>query len=182
MTGGLAVRLLTAWADLRASYRSIAAGATERLGLGLVLLACFLFFVAGLPRTASDPLAADPEVGFAALVAGRLIGLMLMAPLIFYGLAGVSHLIARTVGGQGSYRGARLALFWALAVAAPLELLRAGAMALGLPLGLAGALVVGALFLWAWASFLAEAEGFDARGPVAAVLALPLLPVLYSSV
>ena len=181
MIGGLASQIVGAWLDLRASYRRIA-GLTEAQGLALVMLACFLLFVAGLPALSANPLAADPEIGFSGLLAGRLVATLLMAPLLFYLIGGLSHVLSRAVGGAGTYRGARLALFWALLVAAPLELARAAAMALVLPASAAPwlASLVGALFLWAWASFLSESEGFD-RTPVAVIMALPLVPFLITN-
>jgi hypothetical protein len=46
----------------------------------------------------------------------RLMALVFIAPLFFYLLAAISHGVARVLGGKGTGFGARLALFWALAV------------------------------------------------------------------
>jgi hypothetical protein len=81
-------------------------------------------------------------------------------PLLAYGLALISHGIARLMGGKGSGFGARLALFWALLAVAPAMLLQ------GLTAGFIGPsaalyLVQGVVltgFLWMWVSMLVEVE------------------------
>jgi hypothetical protein len=40
---------------------------------------------------------------------------LMIWPLLFYGLGSLTHLIARALGGKGTFYSARLALFWALA-------------------------------------------------------------------
>jgi hypothetical protein len=48
-----------------------------------------------------------------------LFAWLFVVPLMAYGLAALSHMIARLFGGQGSWYGARLALFWALLASIP---------------------------------------------------------------
>ncbi len=65
-----------------------------------------------------------------------------------------------SLGGQGGYYGARLALFWALVASAPAWLLNglvAGLIGPGAALNIVGFLAFAA-FLWIWLSGLAEAE------------------------
>ena len=87
-----------------------------------------------------------------------------MLPLLLYLVAGLSHLVARVMGGQGDWFGARLALFWSLLATAPLVLfygLVAGFIGPGAGLTLVGAIWL-AVFLWFWISCLRQAEGQEA--------------------
>jgi hypothetical protein len=87
------------------------------------------------------------------------LGLLATIPL-WYLVAALGHLVARALGGKGSFCGARLALFWSLLVTAPAMLVQ------GLVQGLAGAgqavtllgVAVGAGFLVLWVLTLREAE------------------------
>jgi nitrogen fixation/metabolism regulation signal transduction histidine kinase len=88
-------------------------------------------------------------------------GLALLATIpAWYGVAAISHLVARLAGGRGTFYHARLALFAALVAATPLMLLH------GLTMGLIGpgpqALLVGAVagagFVVLWMIMLAVAE------------------------
>ncbi|MFM7446797.1 MAG: hypothetical protein ACKO2N_23380 [Tabrizicola sp.] len=75
-------------------------------------------------------------------------------------MAALSHLVSRTLGGRGSWYGARIALFWALAAIGPLLLLQgmvAGMIGPG-PALTAVTAVVGVGFLWLWITMLHEAE------------------------
>lgn len=115
------------------------------------MLACLLIFIAQMPRLSRDA-ALDPSAGFAERASGDLLFWMIFAPLACYGLAAVSHMLARMFGGQGDWYDARLALFWALLAASPLWLLRgmvAGFLGRGLTLDLVGTLALGG-FLTLW--------------------------------
>ncbi|MFQ6552171.1 YIP1 family protein [Aestuariibius insulae] len=89
---------------------------------------------------------------------------LIIWPLAFYGLAGLSHIAARMLGGRGNWFSARLALFWALLAATPAALLY------GLTMGLIGpgpqASLTGFIWLlglaWIWLSGLVEAETQEA--------------------
>lgn len=89
------------------------------------------------------------------------MGLALLATVPFwYGLAALSRLVARALGGRGDWYGARLALFWALAVISPAMLLQgltAGMLGQGAQANVLGA-VVGLAFLVIWAQNLRETE------------------------
>ena len=88
------------------------------------------------------------------------MGWLFIAPLALYAIAALSHLIARALGGQGSWYSARLALFWSLLAASPLWLLNglvAGFIGPGLQLGLTSAIAL-AVFLIFWGLSLIEAE------------------------
>lgn len=116
--------------DILASYRRPGAVIRRRLGsadraearaLVTCMLACFLVFVAQWPRLRRESHLTGQDLDM--LLGGALLGWLFIAPLILYGAAGVSHFLARRVGGRGTYTEARMALFWALLAAAPLWLL-----------------------------------------------------------
>ncbi|MCJ7875079.1 YIP1 family protein [Phaeobacter sp. J2-8] len=153
--------------DIVATYRGprrvvrrlLAWGQREDRVLAMVMAGCLMMFVSRWPVVARqshfEGTEMQPSIGAA------LFGWLMVAPLLLYALAAVSHLIARVLGGQGDFYGARLALFWALLATSPLVLL------FGLVEGFIGqgiqSQAVGFLwfviFLWFWLSGLREAEG-----------------------
>ena len=108
------------------------------LGLGLV-------FVAQWPRLARQ---AGDEIGFDALVAGALFGIMFIGPLLFYAIALVLSLGLRLLAPVQGFA-VRLALFWALLATAPPVLAQAALVALAGPgtVALVTGLAVLGLFL-----------------------------------
>ena len=153
--------------DILVTYRSPRAVMRKHLALGLredralmfLAIACVLIFVAQWPRLRREAFL-DDAVPFNALLGGALMGWLFIAPLVLYGIAALSHLIARALGGQGSWYSARLALFWSLLAASPLWLLNglvAGFIGPGLQLGLTSAIAL-AVFLIFWGLSLIEAE------------------------
>lgn len=157
-------RILASWRQPRVVMRSmLAAGQREDRALAILMAACLLIFVAqwpGLSRAAH----LDPTVPLDARLGGALMGTLFLVPLFAYFMAALSHLVAKAMGGHGTFYTARLALFWALLTISPLMLLQ------GLVLGFigtgAGATVVGVLvlagFLFQWGNALIVAEGRDA--------------------
>ena len=138
--------------------RKLDQGPREDRALAMLMGGCLLLFVAQWPRLAREA-QLEPSVPLEARLGGALLGLMFVLPLLLYGVAAVSHLIARAMGGKGSFSSARLALFWALLTAAPLFLLH------GLIMGFVGqgaqlwvGLLVLAGFLYLWITMLQEAE------------------------
>lgn len=115
-------------------------------------------FIAQWPQAARASYL-QPEVPLTQRLLAAGLGLMATIPL-WYGLAALSRLVARALGGQGDWYGARVALFWALAAISPAMLLQ------GLTSGLLGAgvqatVVSGAValaFLILWGLMLVEAE------------------------
>jgi hypothetical protein len=150
---------LRSWANPRAAFVRELSGATEAKALAYLMGACFLIFVAQWPALARAA-ALDPAIPFDARIGGALLGWLFIAPLFFYALAGLAHLIARAFGGRGSGLSARMALFWSLVASVPLFLL------FGLVSGFLGEgparNIVGALlaigFLAHWALAFHEAE------------------------
>ena len=153
--------------DIAASYlrpravirRKLQAGVREDRALATLIGASALIFLGqwpGLARAAH----LDPSQPLDARMAGALLGTLFLLPPLAYGIAGLSHLAARALGGRGSYFAARLALFWALLAVAPVMLLQGlmrGFLGDGAGTVTIGVMVLG-VFLWIWGSMLAEAE------------------------
>jgi succinate dehydrogenase/fumarate reductase cytochrome b subunit len=152
--------------DIVATYRGpgtvlgrlVSGPPREDRALAVLMGACVLLFVAQLPALARQSYATGEDLDM--LMGGSLLALIVIAPLLFYALAGLSHLIARLAGGKGTAWQSRMALFWALLAASPLVLLH------GLVTGFLGdgpqRTLVGALwfvaFLWFWLSGLIRAH------------------------
>ncbi len=151
--------IVQSWRSPRAVIgRHLARPVSEPFAFLLLVTFLILAFIAlwpGMSRTATlDP--ARPMVQ--QIVAA---GLALLATIpVWYGVAAISHAIARAMGGQGTFYRARLALFMALVAASPLVLLH------GLTIGMIGqgpqALLVGAIagaaFATLWIIMLIAAE------------------------
>ena len=158
--------IVRTWRSPRAVVRDLLSqGVREDRAIAFLIISCFLVFVAQWPRLSRLAAGFDLPAGAEVPELDRLMAYEFMAwlmfwPLILYGLAALSHIIARIFGGKGSWYGARLALFWALLSTVPLLLLH------GLMAGFAGPGVqtdlVGALWLLAfgyvWIQGLREAE------------------------
>ena len=159
----LTTRILQTWRDPRAVMRGhLVQGAREDRALAILMGACLMVFVAqwpGLSRAAH----LDPSVPLDARLSGALMGTLFLVPLLAYVLAAVSHLVARLMGGQGTWFGARMALFWSLLAVSPLMLFQglvAGFVGPGPSATLSG-LVVLAGFLFLWGNALIASESAD---------------------
>jgi len=151
--------ILRAYVAPRAVFRA-RLGETPREDRALVILmvACVLIFAAQWPRLQREALLSGGD--FQMMVGGALFGWLFLVPLFAYVLAGLSHLVARLVGGHGSGYDARFALFWAMLVASPLWLLWglvAGFIGEGPALAIVGLVALGA-FLVHWSLNLWFAE------------------------
>lgn len=163
--------------DILRSYRSPGAVALERLAgpvredraLAVLMGACLLAFVAQWPVHARAAHLA-PDVPLDARLAGALFGSLFLWPIVAYAVAGISHMVARLLGGRGSFYGARVALFWAMLAVTPLMLLNGlvrGMIGPG-PAETATGVVAGLAFLGIWLAGLRAAEferGGDERLP-----------------
>lgn len=152
--------ILRAWRSPRRLIREkLAAGVREDRALATLMGASVLIFVAqwpGLSRAAHF----DPSVPLDARLSGALLATIFMLPLLAYTFAAGSHLVARLLGGKGSWFSARLALFWAMLAISPMMLfngLVAGFIGAGPAATLVGVLVM-AGFLYLWINMLIEAE------------------------
>ncbi|MFV2052882.1 YIP1 family protein [Aliiroseovarius sp. YM-037] len=158
-------------APRRVMARQLAAGVGEERALAYVMTACFLMFVARLPLLSRQAHIRPEDGEFSTLAGGAFLGAVLMAPLVFYALAALSHAVAKAFGGQGTWLSARLALFWSLLVICPLMLfhgLVAGFIGEGPALTLVN-VGVGVVFLWLWISALRVAEAGSPLAPDATV-------------
>ncbi|WP_371153330.1 YIP1 family protein [Jannaschia sp. 2305UL9-9] len=136
----------------------LAQGQREDMAFVFLIIGCFMVFVAQLPRLSRE--AYETGQDFMLLMGGTLMAWIFVAPLLFYGLAAISHLVARAVGGGGTWFGARLALFWSLLAVSPAMLLHgltAGFIGPGPALSLVGLIVLMA-FLWIWIGGLTVVE------------------------
>ncbi len=152
--------------DILATYRGpgrvinrlLEMGQREDRALAILMAGCSMVFVAQMPRLAREAHLTGQELNM--LLGGALLGWIIIAPLMFYIIAAVSHIVAQIFGGRGEWYGARLALFWALLAASPLLLLQglvAGFIGPGTELNIVGGLWV-AVFSWFWISGLRQAE------------------------
>jgi hypothetical protein len=114
--------IVASWRGPRATIRRhLARGVSEPFVFTLLLVFLVMTFVGQWPQAAREA-----YLGGDAAVAPRLLGraLAVLATIpVFYALAALSRLIARAMGGRGTWYSARLALFWALATISPLMLL-----------------------------------------------------------
>lgn len=152
--------MLESWRRPRAVMRRLlAGGAQEGRALAVLMGACFLIYVAQWPRLAREA-HLDPAVPLDARLGITMFALLFLAPLIFYALAAMTHLMAKIAGGTGSFFRARMALFWALLAVSPVMLLQglvAGLVGPGPGLSILGVGVL-AGFLWIWLQSLRVAE------------------------
>lgn len=142
--------------------RHLARGQSEPFAFALLVLFLIICFIAQWPEAARVT-ALNPEIPMAPQLLARAMAILATIPL-WYGLAALGHLLARILGGQGGWYGARLALFWALVTITPLVLLAglvAGMIGAGPQLALVGG-VTFALFLIFWGLNLREAGRGDA--------------------
>ena len=151
--------------DIVASYRGpravmrrlLALREHEGRALAILMAGCLITFVGQWPRLAREAHLSGQELN--PLIGGALLGWLFIAPLAFYALAFLAHLICRALGGSGSAYAARLGFFWAWLAASPLLLLHglvAGFIGPGPGLTGVGALWC-AVFLWFLVSNLREA-------------------------
>ncbi len=164
--------IMASWRRPRAVLaRKLAEGPREDRAIATLMGACALIFVAQWPGLAREAHLArvaaemtgtplDQVPSLQALMGSRLFALIFLAPLVFYVLAALSHLVARLLGGKGTGFGARMALFWALLCTTPAMLLQglvAGFIGAGTAATVVGLGVFGA-FLYLWINMLIEAE------------------------
>jgi hypothetical protein len=147
--------ILRTWRGPRAVIRDILdQGPREDRLILIVMVGCFLMFVAQLPVMArlafeSQQLAAsDPDYevrDLQMLIGSAFFGWLMLMPLVLYLLAGLSYVVMRIFTRRITGHGARLSLFWALLAASPVALL------LGLLSGLNGQTAGAAVVFGLWA-------------------------------
>jgi hypothetical protein len=151
--------MLATWRTPRVVLRRhLARGVSEPFAFTLLLVFLILAFIGQWPAAARDAYLAD-EPSAAPRILARALAVLATIPF-WYGLAALSRVVARALGGQGTWYAARIALFWALATVSPLMLLQG---MVGGMIGTGPALVLvsvaaGIAFLWLWLTLLHEAE------------------------
>ena len=157
---------MAATQDIVATYRGPGKVVSRLLGQGVredralifLMAGCILFFVAQTPRLAREAFETGQELN--TLLAGSLMGLVFILPLLLYLIAGLVGLLAKALGTDISGYGSRLSLFWALLSSSPLILLwglTAGFVGPGVEMNLVGGLWLLA-FVWFWVSGLRAAN------------------------
>lgn len=169
---GLFTRMAGALSNMRQSTRElIDEGPSEARLLFFVLLSDVIFF---LSRTLSLVVAPGSATAkFLPLEIGLwLIGILFLRTATLYLFSGLVGFVCRALGGQGSWRDTRAAVFWASLVAAPIGVLGAliGAgfdrLAPAFPVFGTDAFVVAPLslgivaFVWFVSAAVAEAQKF----------------------
>lgn len=151
--------IFRSWRGPRAVIRQQLPGITEARVLSYLLMAVIMIILAQAPWL-SRQAHLDPSIPFAPRMLAAALGILAVLPVVAYLLAAGSHLIARAFGGQGSWLGARLALFWTFLAMAPLFLLNglvAGFIGQGPQLTLVSIILVVCFFVH-WFFALVEAE------------------------
>ncbi|MEM7239308.1 MAG: hypothetical protein AAF501_16000 [Pseudomonadota bacterium] len=124
-SSGLPWRMLTAWGDLRGSYRGLMATAPSEGKLLFIAMASGLVLFlewTGIARLTGDLATLAPDE-MASQVAAQFTAALLFRTLMLYAVAaGLCWVLCR-FGGTGGWYATRGAVFWAFLVAAPVTLL-----------------------------------------------------------
>lgn len=158
--------IVRTWKSPRIVMRELLAhGQREDRAIAYVMAACFLIYMAQWPRLKRaeqfELYGTDGASDFQMNAGIAFFAMIIVWPLALYGIAAVTHLVARIFRAKGTHYTARLALFWALLATTPVPLLH------GLTVGLIGAgpeaNLVGAVwfivFSWVWSQCFWVAEG-----------------------
>ncbi|TKW65787.1 MAG: hypothetical protein DI616_12975 [Paracoccus denitrificans] len=150
LTGGITPRILASWRRPGTVLRGLSPMPEGAL-LAILMAAMVIFLIAQAPGHARAA-ALDPSVPLGGRMAGAVMAVIFMMPLIAYAVAALAGVVLRLSGWNIAPADSRLALFWALLACAPAVLLS------GLVAGLIGegsALIVtravaglGFLFIW----------------------------------
>ncbi len=147
----------TYMAPRRAARRKLAQAPGEETLLAYVMFASLIAFCARIPALIAQ---ADTLPSPSTFIGAQFVAAMIFGPLFLYALAALSYLLARALGGRGSGRDARLALFWVLLTMQPLvivlEIVRY--LALGNRVSLSVSLICAGVFVGVWAIFLIAAQ------------------------
>jgi hypothetical protein len=151
----------TWWRPGRVMRKLLTMGRREDRALAILIAACFVIFIAQWPRISREAyLAGEGAPPLEAVLSITFFSMLMIWPLAAYALAGLTHMLARIAGGQGTWYSARLALFWSLLATSPAWLfhgLVAGFVGPGPAQTVAGIILLLA-FLAIWGISLREAE------------------------
>ena len=140
-------------------------GRREDRAIAYLMISCFLIFVAQWPRLSRKAAGFELPPGtdvpeLYRLMTYEFFSWLMVWPLFLYFIAALTHVVAKSIGGKGSWYSARLALFWSLLSTTPLLLLYglvAGFVGPGAQTNLVGAAWVAAFGI-IWIQSLREAE------------------------
>lgn len=162
--------IINAYGGLRASMRGrMDRNSSEEQLLATVMFGSFVVFLSFLPRLFATDISGNPDQSFAGGIIMWFFVVMFFFPLVLYGISVLSHWLCKPFGGSAQLFDTRHALFWMLAVLAPVLLLKAmlGSVAIQLGGALGGYILatLNVLLLLAvlriWGAFLAEVQGFN---------------------
>jgi len=112
--------IIATWRNPRRVMRRLLdMGQRDDRALMYLLLACGLIFVAQWPRLSREVTLNPDGAPLDAQLSITFFAMLMVWPIMFYGLGALVHLVARTLGGQGTWYSARLALFWSLLASTP---------------------------------------------------------------
>ena len=138
--------------------RKLADGPREDRAIATVFGACAVLFISRWPARARE--AHLEGANLERLISTDFYALLFILPLVLYGLAAVTHILALPFNPKGGWFSARMALFWALLASAPLVVLNglvAGLIGPGVQLSIVGFIWVVA-FLWLYIPMFLRAE------------------------
>jgi hypothetical protein len=137
--------------------RLLALPRSEPFAFSLLVTGLILLFVSLTPFLAREAYL-KPEQPLTQRLLAAALAMAATVPF-WYLLAAIGHLVARVLGGKGSFYGGRLALFWALVAAAPAVLTSglARGMVGGVGSDVIGMIAAGIFGLF-WVLMLHEAE------------------------
>jgi hypothetical protein len=110
-------RALAAWGDLRGAMRAeLDERPPDGRLLGYLMVALLIVWVSAIPLRLKDAVG-DPD----ASIGMGFVATVFMAPLLFYAIAVLLKWCAPAFGGSAGFYEHRLALFWGLLVATPVQ-------------------------------------------------------------
>ena len=176
---GFLPEIINAYGGLRASMRKQLDKKPGEEGLlALLVFGCFVIFLSFLPRLFATDLSQTPDQSIAAGIIMWFFVVMFFLPLLMYGIAWISHFIAKAFGATNSNKNARHALFWGLAVLSPV--LIAKSMLASVFIQISGDLgqyalsalnvILALIILRIWGAMLAEAKGFRSSWRVSGLI------------
>ncbi|MGE4610547.1 MAG: hypothetical protein AAED33_03965 [Paracoccaceae bacterium] len=178
---GFLPEIINAYGGLRPSMRKqMDKNPGEEGLLALLVFGCFVIFLSFLPRLFATDLSQTPDQSMAAGIIMWFFVVMFFMPLVLYGVAWASHLIAKPFGATNGNKAARHALFWALSVVSPVLITKAMLSSVFIQIGGdTGTLLLGGLnvvlilaILRIWGAMLAEAKEFSSAMRVSGVIAI----------
>lgn len=159
VTGGVVPRIFASWRRPGTVVRGLRPMPEGAL-LVVLMAAMLIFLIAQAPGHARAAVE-DPSIPLGGRIAGAVMAVMFIVPLLAYAVAAAAGFLAGLAGWRIAPDDSRLALFWALFAAAPAVLLSglvAGLIGPGVALNVTSIIAgLGFLFIWG-AGFRALSE------------------------